>query len=111
MFASENLKEVYEQKYKRGQAGVECVALVCGTESVDRNRARIRISRAGIAMTTSHPIFTVTPQFDGGRWKLRLEFARLEIAKQTRASTLFKSTRANTETRSRWIPVKNENEA
>jgi hypothetical protein len=24
-------------------------------------------------MTTSHTIFTATPQFDGGRWKLRLE--------------------------------------
>jgi hypothetical protein len=24
-------------------------------------------------MTTSHPIFTATPQFHSGRWKLRLE--------------------------------------
>jgi len=111
MFASENLKEVYEQKYKRGQAGVECVALVCGTESVDRNRARIRISRAGIAMTTSHPILTVTPQFDGGRWKLRLAYAPLEIAKQIRASVPFESTLASIKTGLRWIDVKNENEA
>jgi hypothetical protein len=28
-------------------------------------------------MTTSHPIFAATPQFDGGRWKLRLEYTPL----------------------------------
>jgi hypothetical protein len=62
-------------------------------------------------MTTSQTIFMASPQFDGGRWKLRLEYAPLEIAKQTKASMPFESTLASTETRSRWIPVKNENEA
>jgi hypothetical protein len=69
MFTSENLKEVYEQKSKRWQCGVERILLACGTQPVDRNRA------PGIAMTTSQTIFTATPQFDGGRWKLRLERA------------------------------------
>jgi hypothetical protein len=52
-----------------------------------------------------------TPQFDSGRWKLRLENALLEIGKPSRASTPFESTLASTENRSRWIHVKNENEA
>jgi hypothetical protein len=52
-----------------------------------------------------------TPQFDGGRWKLRLENAPLGIGKPNWASTPFESTLASTETRSRWIPVKNEYEA
>jgi len=59
-------------------------------------------------MTTSQPIFTATPQFDGGRWKLRLDYSPLE---QNRANMPFESTLAGTEIRSRCIPVKSENEA
>jgi len=60
-------------------------------------------------MTTSHPIFTATPQFDGGRWKLRLEYAPLEIAKQFTASTDFDSTAgAGIKTESDGGSVKNE---
>jgi len=62
-------------------------------------------------MTTSQTILIATPQFDGGRWKLRLEYEPLQIPKQTRASMPFESTLAKAEARSRWIPLKNENEA
>jgi len=62
-------------------------------------------------MRTPQTIFIATPQFDGGRWKLRLENAPLEIGKPNWASTPFESTLASTENRSGWIRVKNENEA
>jgi len=62
-------------------------------------------------MTTSPTIFTATPQFDGGRWKLRLEYAPLDFAKQNRASMPFEWMLAGTENRSRCIPLKNEHEA
>jgi hypothetical protein len=61
-------------------------------------------------MTTSHHIFTATPQFDSGRWKLRLDFAPLNIAKQTTASTAFDPTaRDGNETEFPWVTAKNEN--
>jgi len=62
-------------------------------------------------MRPSQTIFMATPQFDAGRWKLRLEYAPLEIAKQASASVPSESTLASSETRSRWIAEKNENEA
>jgi hypothetical protein len=60
-------------------------------------------------MTTSHPIFTGTPQFDGGRWKLRLDCVPLDFFKQFTASADLDSTAgAGTKTESNEDPVKNE---
>jgi hypothetical protein len=42
-------------------------------------------------MTTSHHVFAATPQFDSGRWKLRLEFVPLDIAKHWMPSTSLDS--------------------
>jgi hypothetical protein len=60
-------------------------------------------------MTTSHSTLMATPQFDGGRWKLRLAYEPLGIAKQFTASAgLHSITRAGTKTESHGDSIKNE---
>jgi hypothetical protein len=60
-------------------------------------------------MTTSPQAFMGTAQFDSGRWKLRLEYAPLDLAKGTASTACDSMVGAATETESPLVSAKNEN--